>query len=112
MAANVEISQSSENGAVVLDLTGEIDLATAPEFEARLGAVNTGGRVVVDLSKVTFIDSTGLRVLITGHEAAEAAGGSLAIVATDGPVTKLFSITGVDEWLDVHATRTSATSDG
>lgn len=112
MAANVAITQLSSNGTVVLEVAGEIDLATAPELQSRLDQLNAGDRIVVDLAKVTFIDSTGLRILITANEAAQAAGGSLAIVASEGPVTKLLSITGVDAWLDVHATRTAATGDG
>ncbi len=112
MPDQIAIEESTEEGRVVLDVSGEIDLATAPQFETRLGAVNTGGSVVVDLTNVTFIDSTGLRVLISAHEKATEHGGRLAIVATEGPVTKLLAITGVDEWLNVYATRSSATEDG
>lgn len=112
VAEQLHIEQTTENGCAVLAVSGEIDLASAPMLEGRIQALDAGGPIVVDLSGVTFIDSTGLRVLISANEAANGAGGSLHLVAIDGPVTKLFSITGVEEWLNVHPSRDSATSHG
>lgn len=109
MADQLRIDETTENGCVVLSVHGEIDLASAPSLESRVESLDHGTPVVVDLSGVTFIDSTGLRVLISANEAANEAGGRFHIVASEGPVTKLFAITGVDEWLNVHDTRDSAT---
>lgn len=103
----IETSRDAEN--TVIAVSGEIDLATAPQLEAAIAAVDDE-TVIADLTGVTFIDSTGLRVLIGAHEAANNAGGRFSIVVADGPVTKLFSITGVGEWLDVHESLAAATA--
>lgn len=103
----IETSRGEENA--VIAVSGEVDLATAPQLEAAIAAVDAGV-VVADLTGVTFIDSTGLRVLIGAHEAARDTGGRFAIVVDDGPVTKLFSITGVGDWLDVHDSLAAATA--
>lgn len=112
MPDQLTIDETTHGDHTVLDVVGEIDLATAPMFESAILAADLGRSVLIDLSGVSFIDSTGLRVLITAHERAQDEGGKLSIVAADGPVTKLFAITGVDDWLNVYSTRTSATSNG
>ncbi len=112
MNQQLKIDRSTMGEYTVLDVIGEIDLATAPHFEEQVASVALGTPLVVDMSNVTFMDSTGLRVLIGAHERAEENGGRLAIVVTEGPVTKLLNITGVAEWLNVYPTRSSATADG
>lgn len=92
---------SSEHGRDVLRARGEIDLATAPLLESKLEELQTGGSVVLDLTAVDFIDSTGLRVILGADTRASEVGGALAIVAGPGPVTRLFDITGVRERLAV-----------
>lgn len=112
MAPHLSIDESTIGAALVLDVAGEIDLATAPQLEAKVTEADPEGHLVLDMTNVTFMDSTGLRVLISAHERANENGGSLAIVAGEGPVTKLLSITGVDGWLSVYPNRAAATSDG
>ncbi len=112
MPPQLTIEESTDGTHVVLAVVGEIDLATAAEFEARIESAGSAASIVLDMTQVAFIDSTGLRVLLSAHERADDGGGRLAIVAGEGPVTKLLAITGVDEWLNVHETRSSATSDG
>lgn len=104
----IETSQFADH--TVIAVSGEIDLATAPQFEAAVAEIGAGEPMVADLTGVTFIDSTGLRVLIGAHEAAGEHGGKFALVVSDGPVTKLLSITGVGDFLEVHDTLASATS--
>lgn len=111
MAQQLTIEQSSESDFTVLAVAGEIDLATAPQLETQVANVDPTGKVMIDLSEVTFMDSTGLRVLISAHERASDGGGKLAIVAGEGAVTKLLAITGVDGWLNVYDSRSSATDD-
>lgn len=112
MNQQLTIDRSTLGDHTILDIAGEIDLATAPQFEEHVAGVDVGSALVVDMSNVTFMDSTGLRVLIAAHERAEENGGRLAIVAAEGPVTKLLGITGVTEWLNVYTTRALATADG
>jgi anti-sigma B factor antagonist len=94
----------------VIELGGEVDLYTAPEFKERMVKVIDGGkkRVVVDLSKATFIDSTTLGVLVGGVKRLRPNGGALTIVCTDQNICKIFEITGLDRVFTIHATREEA----
>ena len=94
----------------VIELGGEIDLYTAPEFKERMVALIEDGkkRIVVDLSSATFIDSTTLGVLVGGVKRLRPAGGSLALVCTDQNITKIFEITGLDRVFPIHASRAEA----
>jgi len=108
MTEILTLDVSIEGGSDVLRAQGEIDLATAPMLEARLGELQTGRPVVLDLTSVNFIDSTGLRVILGADARASEQGTSLAIVAVDGPVTRLFDITGVSGRLTVFDSVTAA----
>jgi anti-sigma B factor antagonist len=94
----------------VIELGGEVDLYTAPEFKERLVQVIEDGKkqLVVDLSKATFIDSTTLGVLVGGVKRLRPSGGSLALVCTDQNITKIFEITGLDRVFPIHASREAA----
>jgi len=94
----------------VIELGGEVDLYTAPEFKERMVKIIDGGkkRVVVDLSKATFIDSTTLGVLVGGVKRLRPNGGALTIVCTDQNICKIFEITGLDRVFTIHATREEA----
>ena len=94
----------------VIELGGEIDLYTAPEFKERMVQLIEGGKkqIVVDLSKATFIDSTTLGVLVGGVKRLRPAGGGLALVCTDQNITKIFEITRLDRVFPIHATRDEA----
>ena len=94
----------------VIELGGEVDLYTAPEFKERLVQVIEDGKkqLVVDLSKATFIDSTTLGVLVGGVKRLRPAGGSLALVCTDENITKIFEITGRDRVFPIHGSRDEA----
>jgi anti-sigma B factor antagonist len=78
---------------------GEIDLATYLDVDAALAKQKRG--VVLDLRKVGFMDSTGIRVILTHKERLDASGGHLRVLATRGPVYNLMEIAGVVEILDV-----------
>ena len=96
----------------VIELGGEVDLYTAPEFKERLLQLIEGGksRVVVDLSKATFIDSTTLGVLVGGVKRLRPTGGSLALVCSDPNIIKIFEITGLDRVFPIHSSRDEALS--
>ena len=83
---NFQISDTAiDDDTHVIELGGEVDLYTAPEFKERMVQVIEDGKkhVVVDLSKATFIDSTTLGVLVGGVKRLRPAGGSLTLVCTD-----------------------------
>ena len=91
-----------ETGNPVIAFSGEIDLASAESFLTALRPwVETGGPVTVDLSKVTFMDSTGIHAVI---EAAEALGdrGCIIIHGAHDGIQKVFELTMLDSVPNVH----------
>ena len=91
---------SSDGGR--LTVSGEIDAHTAPSLAAAIDAA--GPDVTIDLSGVEFIDSSGLRVLIDAHQRLADDGGGLTIAAPSEAVTRLFEISGVDDYLTIDRT--------
>ena len=87
----------------VVALEGEIDLSTAPEAERRIAEAESAGpeRLVVDLREVTFMDSSGLRVLLTAHKRALEAGRGFALVPGGDAVRRLLDVTGLSERLEL-----------
>ena len=94
----------------VIELGGEVDLYTAPEFKERMVELIESGKkqIVVDLSKATFIDSTTLGVLVGGVKRLRPNDGQLSLVCSDRNITKIFEITGLDRVFTIHATREEA----
>jgi anti-sigma B factor antagonist len=91
-------------------VAGEIDLFTAPELKARLTRPIEGGksRVIVDLSDVTFIDSSSLGVLIGAHKQLQLSDGELVIVCHDRTILNTFKTTGLDRVFEIVASRADA----
>lgn len=86
------------DGVVVIGLNGRLDAAAAPEVQKCLEEAFAGGstNLVVDLSKVSFIDSTGLGTLVSGLKAARRAEGDVRLVAPNSQVRKLLQLTTLD----------------
>lgn len=102
----LEISTRSGHLTTVVTVTGEIDAASAGALRHALTAAGEadGRQVVANLAGVTFIDSSGIGVLIGRTKAMRREGGALALVATHERVLRTFSLTGVDQVLAIHAT--------
>ena len=85
------------DGLAVVTIVGEVDLYTAPKFhEVLLRGIDDGARqIVVDLSAVTFIDSTALGVLVHGAKRLGPDGGALHLVCGPGGVRRILEITGL-----------------
>ena len=97
----------------VVCVSGEIDLFTAPEFKARIHEAIEAGRerVVVDLTKTSFIDSSSLGVLISAHRRLKLRGGRLIVACDVSAVLSTFKITGLDGVLEMTRTRDEALED-
>jgi len=85
-------------------------MSTSSELERALASADLAGRVVVDLSACTFLDSSALRVLVHRARAAEGAGGGVALVTTDPGILRVLEIATTDTMLPVHETIESASS--
>jgi anti-sigma B factor antagonist len=108
-ALAISTEQPGPNTAVI-GLKGEVDLYSCPELKEELLRVIGDGAtlVVVDLTETTFIDSTGLGVLVRGVERLHTEAGRLAIVCTDPNMTKVFEVTGLDRVFSIYSTREEA----
>lgn len=83
-------------------LTGQIDRFVTPKVAERLSkarAHSGGDDMIIDLSGVDFIDSSGLHLLLQTHQALEAAGAALVLLAPHEPVKGLLALTGLDRYL-------------
>jgi len=88
--------------ASTLALEGEIDAHTAPDLAARYVELPAGdGDFVIDMSKVDFMDSSGLRVVIELHQRAEQASRRLVLRTPSQPVTRLIEVSGLSGHLHV-----------
>jgi anti-anti-sigma factor len=100
-----------ENGELsVITATGELDLESAPQFERALErASRQGGALVVDLTGLRFMDSTGLKALLLSNEGFSAQRRRLAIAVADrSAVRHLFWVAGVEDRVSVFPTREQA----
>lgn len=102
MDLRLEVSERS--GWSVIEVGGEIDVATAPRLREQLITLvnDKKYRIVVSLEGVDFIDSTGLGVLISGLKRARTHDGAFALVCTEPRILKVFEITGLLKVFDVH----------
>lgn len=94
----------------VVSPVGEIDLATQGELRSLLNDLVVAGDVhlVLDLSGVEFIDSTGIGALIGTRRRVHAFQGSLVLVCPDEAILKIFTITGLEKVFDIRPTLESA----
>ena len=105
------VHRSDVDGVLLLEVFGELDLATAPRLCALLDAARAErvGRVVIDLTGVDFCDSTGLRALMGASTELRHAGGKLAVaLLPGGGVARLFDVTGIRESLRTFDTQQEA----
>jgi anti-sigma B factor antagonist len=98
-------------GTVVLTVSGEIDTLTAPPFTAAADELvaSEGEALVIDLSGVRFLASSGLAVLISAAHRAEERGLRLQLVVSSRAVRRPLEITGTAELFDLHPDLGSAT---
>lgn len=87
----------------VIVVSGEIDLASAPRVEEALKGFS-GQPVVLDLRRVEFMDSAGLKVLLNERARLEESGGDLKLVVGEGAVVRLLELTGVSQAFSIRQT--------
>jgi len=82
-------------------LAGELDIATAPQADEELRHAESGGpdRLTLDLSSLSFMDSTGLRLVVAAEQRAQESGRQLYVTRGPEAVQRVFELTGVDERL-------------
>jgi anti-sigma B factor antagonist len=98
------LSTRAVAGHQVLEVGGEIDVYTAPQLRERLIALVEDGarKVVVDLGRVEFLDSTGLGVLVGALKRLRGVNGDLSLVCAQERLLKIFRITGLDRVFTIY----------
>ena len=106
------VERTSQDGVDVLSVEGEIDVASAPRLIAALNdaVAEAMDSVIIDLTSVGFMDSTGLALLINAHRRLSLRHKGFAVVCPHGPLRRVFEITDLIETLHVCPDRASATA--
>ena len=99
----LEVETSEEEGLVRLVLRGELDLSTVSkvEEELRRAEASEPSLLLLDLSELNFLDSTGLRLIVTTDQRAREGGRRVAVVKGPDAVQRVFAITRLDERLEM-----------
>lgn len=99
---SIDVSATADGRAQLFALGGSLDIATSPTLRAALmeAAERDNHEIVVDLTQLEFLDSTGLGALIGAHRRASEHAGSVRLVTHEGQILRLLRITGL---LDVFA---------
>lgn len=96
------------DGRFVVRVRGEADLATAPGLEEALSRAPAGAAVVVDLAECDFLDSSAIRVVLTGVRRTQEAGAEAALVASSPGIRRVLEIVGLEEHIPIHASAEAA----
>ena len=114
MTIDFSVSTRFEGTWAILDVVGEVDVFTAPKLREQIVQLSDQGhnQVVANLEGVTFLESTGLGVLVGGLKRLKEHDGTLALVCTNRPVLRVLSITGLDSVFPVHGSVAQATTSG
>ena len=104
------VERSRVDGYELLTVEGELDIATAPRMIAALNEAfaDLARPLVVDLSSVDFLDSTGLALLMNAYRRVKRRGQGFAIVCPGGPISRVFEIADMVDSLHVCPDRASA----
>ncbi|MDL5198646.1 STAS domain-containing protein [Streptomyces sp. ALI-76-A] len=110
--ARLSVVSTATDGIRVLTLAGEIDHDTGQALRQALDASGAPRpRIVVDLSRVTFMDSTGINIFVAAHRTLTDAGGWIRLAAPGESVMRTLQIVGVDAVIDCRETLPQALSD-
>ena len=96
----MEIKTTTEGDRLTIAVSGRVDTVTAPELEAGL-RFGDARHVVIDIAKVPYMSSAGLRILLTAHKTMLGKGGELQIANVQSAVREVFDITGFSDILNI-----------
>ena len=104
MTNKIELGTDRDRDTGTVRVTGEVDLTSAPRLEQTIRELIDGGvrRLVVDLSSVRFMDSTGLRVLMSSYKRLEEVGGSLVLGRPSEAVRRVLDVSGLNSHFTVE----------
>jgi anti-sigma B factor antagonist len=107
--ARLRIHEAMVGRRAVLSVAGEVDLCTAAVLgEAIDSAAGRAFEIWLDLSGTTFMDSTGIHAIATARVRLADANRRLVVICPPGPVLRVIALTGLDQLLEIHPTRSAA----
>jgi anti-sigma B factor antagonist len=114
VSMDVVIKTSTSGSSFIISIDGELDMYTAPRLKDALGEGVAEGykKVVVDLTRVGFLDSTTLGILVGGLRRLRSEEGELHLVVDHPHLAKMFRITGFDGVFSIHKTVDEAVAAG
>jgi anti-anti-sigma factor len=106
----MEITSTQHGEVTVISLAGKLDVSTSPDATAYLSAEAEGGRtnLVIDLGRVTYLNSTGLRVILDAMRAARSSGGDARLAGAEGNVERVADMAGFAKIMKTFATAKEA----
>ena len=106
----MDISEDRKADLVILALSGKLDATTAKTFEDRILGVINGGtqRLVVDLSQLDYVSSSGLRVFILAAKRLQTVDGKIVLCSMKDHVRQVFDLAGFSSMLSIYASRDEA----
>jgi anti-sigma B factor antagonist len=109
----IDVTTVGDDQIQLFGLGGTLDIATSPTLRGALleAADRANHEIVVDLTQLEFLDSTGLGALIGAHKRAAEHGGSVRLVAHEGQILRLLRITGLLEVFSVYPSVEAALGD-
>lgn len=107
---DVSVTSRESGDRTVIEVKGEIDVYTAPVLREELTSLidSEHTTIVVDLTQVSFMDSTGLGVLVGALKKVRTLGGDLALVIDQEKILKVFRITALTQVFTIHPTLDAA----
>jgi anti-sigma B factor antagonist len=112
VSVQISVSRTTAGDVPIVAVNGEVDVYSAPALKESLTDLLQSGAttLIVDLTGVGFLDSTGLGALVEARSATTDAGGSLLLVCSQERILKLFTITGLDGVFAIHPSVEGAVS--
>ena len=97
------INKTQENGTLTLALEGRLDTITAPKLQdALIPAFDEAENIKLDFSKLAYVSSAGLRVLLMGQKTAKAKGSPMSLCNVSAEIMEVFEMTGFADMLTIE----------
>jgi anti-sigma B factor antagonist len=112
---DLAIIEDASQGRTIVKLCGELDIASAPGLRERLLAIlsrRAPSHLILDLSKLQFIDSSGIAAFVNTERRARLLGCTVVLVAPQAPVSRVLQICGLDQHFAIFENISALTGDG
>ena len=103
----MEVKSSQQNGVTVIQVTGEVNISTSPDLKKSFEKLPSQ-KVIIDLEKVGYVDSSGLATLVEILKKSKSQGGQLALAGLSDKVKSLFEITKLDKLFSIFPNQQAA----